>query len=156
MEGSGLSKRGAANVSIIWPKIANAVAEREEKGQMKENSVIDLSTSENWLIRNELIDLYKKAIQENLAAHVSVLSARYSVVLMILRQHFSYPDGFNGDQRLTGALAKFFNAYFKPHSPVLVDHISVAPGAAFALDSLLYNICEPGDGLLVPAPFWSK
>ncbi|CAI6334305.1 unnamed protein product [Periconia digitata] len=138
MEGSGLSTRGAANVSIIWPKIANAVAEREEKGRSKENTVIDLSTSENWLIRDELIEFYKTAIQSDLAA-----------------RHFSYPDGFNGDQCLVNALAEFFNVYFKPHSPVLVDHISVAPGAASALDSLLYNICEAGDGLLVPAPFWN-
>lgn len=70
MEGSGLSKRGAANVSIIWPKISKAVAEREEKAKTEGNALIDLSTSENWLIRNELIEFYKNAIERNLAPRV--------------------------------------------------------------------------------------
>lgn len=39
---------------------------------------------------------------------------------------------------------------------VTMDHISVAPGSAFALDALLYNICDPGEGVLVPTPYWSK
>ena len=38
----------------------------------------------------------------------------------------------------------------------MANHITVAPGAAFALDALLYNICDPGDGVLVPTPYWSK
>lgn len=55
------------------------------------------------------------------------------------------------------ALASFFNEYLKPITPVLAQqHIATAPGAAASLDALLYNICEPGDGVLVPSPFWSE
>ena len=39
---------------------------------------------------------------------------------------------------------------------VMAHHITIAPGSAFALDALLYNICDPGDGVLVPTPYWSK
>lgn len=74
---------------------------------------------------------------------------------LIVKKHLSYPDGFAGDTELLKSLARFFNSYFKPHLPVEVEHIATAPGAAFALDALLYNICEPGDGVLVPGPFWS-
>lgn len=35
------------------------------------------------------------------------------------------------------------------------SHIATAPGAAASLDALLYNICEAGDGVLVPGPFWN-
>lgn len=68
----------------------------------------------------------------------------------------SYPNGFNGDQDLLEALMNFFNAYFKPVIPVSKEHIATAPGAAFAIDSILYNICDPGDGLLVMTPCWSE
>ncbi|KAF3058033.1 putative inactive 1-aminocyclopropane-1-carboxylate synthase-like protein 2 [Daldinia childiae] len=131
---SRLSQRGLANVEKIWPRISSAVAERENNS----NPVIDLGTSENWLIRNELLQIYKRAVAGNFSD-----------------RHLSYPDGFAGDVELLKALASFFNSYFKPHVPVEVEHIATAPGAAFALDALLYNICEPGDAVLVPGPFWN-
>jgi len=31
----------------------------------------------------------------------------------------------------------------------------VAPGASGCIDSLLYNICDPGDGILLPGPYWN-
>ncbi|KAI1435776.1 PLP-dependent transferase [Xylaria sp. CBS 124048] len=133
LEGYGLSTRGAGNVAAIWPRIVNAVKEREK--QYTAGSSIDMSTSENWLLRDELMQRYKKAIQEDL--------------------HLSYPDGLNGDSGLLNALVRFFNSYFDPFIPVEKEHVSIAPGAAFALDALLYNICEPGDGLLVPTPCWN-
>ncbi|KAI0401575.1 1-aminocyclopropane-1-carboxylate synthase 7 [Xylaria palmicola] len=134
MEGFGLSSRGAANVAAIWPRISKAVEEREQK----QSSAIDMGTSENFLIRDELIEVFKKAVQDELCS-----------------RHFSYPNGLAGDQDLLCALAKFFNEYFRPLVPVEKQHIATAPGVAFSLDALLYNICEVGDGLLIPAPCWN-
>lgn len=37
--------------------------------------------------------------------------------------------------------------------PVLASHISIAASAADAIDALLYNICEQGDGILVPSSY---
>jgi len=71
------------------------------------------------------------------------------------RQHLSYPDGFTGDSACVDSLATFFNKYFNPHTTVSPSHLAVAPGAASSLDALLYNICEAGDGVLVPGPFWN-
>lgn len=31
----------------------------------------------------------------------------------------------------------------------------MAPGAASCIDALLYNICEAGDGILLPGPYWN-
>ncbi|TVY27400.1 putative aminotransferase [Lachnellula hyalina] len=122
MEAYGLSRRGAANVEAIWPRISTAATERE---RATEDSYIDVSTSENWLIREELIELYKKAVDDNLSG-----------------RHLSYPNGFAGDTELLDALAQFFNSYFKPYIHVLPGQLATAPGAAFSLDALLYNICE--------------
>lgn len=71
-------------------------------------------------------------------------------------QNFSYQDDFAGHSALLEALATLFNAYFNPVVPVISSHIATAPGGAASLDALLYNICEHGDGVLVPGPFWSQ
>jgi len=69
MEDARLSKRGFGNVEAIWPRISKAAAERDE---IKTGTpVIDLSTSENWLIRKEIIELYKKAVQDSFGQDVS-------------------------------------------------------------------------------------
>jgi aspartate/methionine/tyrosine aminotransferase len=75
--------------------------------------------------------------------------------LLTPHQHFSYPLGFSGDPDLASTLTTFFNDYFAPHEPVQDSHIATAPGAASCLDALLHTLCDPGDGVLVPGPYWS-
>lgn len=62
----GLSSRGAGNVQTTLEKINAAVEERAKK----DNDNIDLSTSENWLIRDELIEIYKDTVKNRLVAKV--------------------------------------------------------------------------------------
>jgi gliotoxin/aspirochlorine biosynthesis aminotransferase len=38
---------------------------------------------------------------------------------------------------------------------VLPSHLATAPGAAGCIDALLFNICEAGDGVLMPSPYWN-
>lgn len=71
-------------------------------------------------------------------------------------QHFSYPNGFSGDPIMMQALACFINIQFQPYRPVDMSQIATAPGAASCLDALLYTICDAGDGVLVPTPYWSE
>lgn len=71
-------------------------------------------------------------------------------------QHFSYPRGFSGDPDLLTTLSTFLNEYFDPHEPVQQSHLATAPGAASCLDALLHTLCDTGDGVLVPGPYWSK
>ncbi|ORY14660.1 1-aminocyclopropane-1-carboxylate synthase 7 [Clohesyomyces aquaticus] len=128
------SQRGWSNIKAIMPKIKGAIEERKSK----ETSNIDLSTAENWLIREELKEICKDAIVGSLT-----------------QQHFSYSRGFSGDPDLLEAYANFFNNYFNPFTPVLPAHISTAPGASGCIDALLCNICDPGDAVLIPGPYWS-
>jgi C4-type Zn-finger protein len=65
-EKPNLSKRGWATVEGILPKIKDTVAERTKK----QNTNIDLSTAENWLLRPELIDICKDAINQDLSSRV--------------------------------------------------------------------------------------
>jgi len=66
-----LSKRGWGNVATVMPRIGAAVKDRIE--QNSSSSPIDLSTSENELLRPELIDLCKISISENLESKASRL-----------------------------------------------------------------------------------
>ena len=65
-EKAGISQRGWSNVAMIMPKIRGAVAERANKT----SSNIDLSTAENWLIREEVLEICRTAIQDNLKPKV--------------------------------------------------------------------------------------
>lgn len=51
------------------PKIKGAVEERK----IKENPNIDLSTAENWLIREELIEICKDSIAQGLEPKVRTI-----------------------------------------------------------------------------------
>lgn len=147
----GMSKRGWVNVASIMPKIKDTVAEKEaeSRGNSKNNSSnsenkptsppLDLAISENWLVRKETIDICNEVLQKNLEP-----------------RHLSYPSGLAGDPDLIEALAEFYNRFFNPLIPVLSDHIVVGPGAAGCIDALLVNICDPGDAVLIPAPYWNR
>ena len=70
-------------------------------------------------------------------------------------QHLSMPIALNGDLTLLQPLADLFNAYFNPAVRVAAAHIAVASGAAACLDNILWNICDEGDAVLIPGPYWS-
>ncbi|OJD20832.1 hypothetical protein ACJ73_07834 [Blastomyces percursus] len=58
-------------------------------------------------------------------------------------------------EELLESLATFFNNYFNPFISVKAEHIVVSAGVESCLDSLLYNICDPEDGVLMPGPCWN-
>lgn len=113
---------------------------RKEAEERKKRNIpmIDLAKAENVLIRPEVLEIYKKAIVDNLES-----------------SHLSYPKGTFGDPVLHTRLADFFNTYFNPAIPVTPDHLVTAPGASTCLDALMFNICNPGDAVLIPGPYWS-
>ncbi|CAI7602519.1 unnamed protein product [Penicillium glandicola] len=128
-----LSTRARQNVEGFLPKIATQMAQRSST-----TPPIDLSTAENKLIRVEVAEYLKQAVQNSFSA-----------------QDLAYQKGFTGAPQLVSALAGFFNGYFRPRQPVLSAHIAAGPGAGALIDSFLRTVCNPGDGMLVLAPYWS-
>ena len=66
-----ISTRMRDTMASVMPKIDSALSGR--------SSSIDLSTAENWLVRPELEEIYKAAIQSGLSSEVSSASTRQSV-----------------------------------------------------------------------------
>lgn len=148
-----LSSRARANVEGIMPRIKAQVAERTST----ESSRIDLSTAENCLLRDALTATYKHGISSALASKVRAYMPLYPwSTTDDSPKHLSYPQGFTGNPDLLKAIALFVNEHFDPRIPVEPEHVITAPGAASCIDSMLFNLCEPGDGVLVPGPYWSR
>lgn len=64
-----LSQRGSANVSNIMPRIPKAIL---ESGWIpNEGSIIDMSMAENWLIRDEVLEIQKNVANDNLNHEVN-------------------------------------------------------------------------------------
>jgi gliotoxin/aspirochlorine biosynthesis aminotransferase len=66
---NGLSTRMSKSVASMLPHLTATISERMSKGPAR----IDLATSENWLLRPELVEICKDAIAQSLTADVSTV-----------------------------------------------------------------------------------
>ena len=64
----GLSSRMTGIVAAVLPRIAVTVAERSSAQLPK----IDLATAENWLVRDELVGIYKEAFARDVTEDVII------------------------------------------------------------------------------------
>ncbi|KAF2092843.1 PLP-dependent transferase [Rhizodiscina lignyota] len=128
-----LSRRARENNAWFLEQFKRPLSRQKSKTP----SSIDLATAENWLIRSEILSLFRRNGNAGLKL-----------------KHLSYSGGLGGTPELLGGLAKFFNHFFTPEIPVRPEHIVVGPGCSAVLDTLINDICDEGDGLLVTAPMW--
>lgn len=144
----GFSARGTSNLLEVMAKVPESIL-NPSANQDK----ISLSNAENWVIRNEVVDTLKSSIEGRLQAHVSRIEIHHWGALT--PQDLDWLRGFWGDSELLEILTDVFNTYFQPNTSVKPNHVVVGPGAAACQDAILYNIYDPGDGVLVPCPYWS-
>lgn len=103
----------------------------------KSKSNIDLATAENWLIRPEILSSLKHNFQADFQSN-----------------NLSYAPGLGGTPELLSAASSFFNHFFSPAIPVEPKHIVTSAGCSAVIDTLINDICDDGDGLLVATPYW--
>jgi len=84
----------------------------------------------------------------------------------IIKERFSRADmtGFDtwmqyyqehrGMARFREAIANFMTTFFKAATPVDPNHLVVTTGGDCTIDFLLHAFTDPGDSLLVPAPYY--
>ncbi|KAK4244483.1 putative aminotransferase [Corynascus novoguineensis] len=70
--------------------------------------------------------------------------------------HLTYGLGPKGSPRLRLALASYLNRSFQPREAVQHEDILVLPGVTSVIDNLTWSICNEGQGILIPQPFYSN
>ncbi|KAF2715546.1 PLP-dependent transferase [Pleomassaria siparia CBS 279.74] len=130
---SGLSTRMSTALQELIPKL-KAVAPHD---LYDPTTAIDLSCAQNEMLREELIEFLKTTVEKKTSKKV-----------------FELPDANGGDVVLRNALASFFNTYFKPIHAVSPEHIVITAGASDAIENLIHAVCDEGDSVIVPGPYW--
>jgi len=69
-------------------------------------------------------------------------------------RHLTYGSGPKGSPRLIQALATFLNSNFQPREDVRHEDILIMAGVTSVIDSLAWAICNEGEGIIVPHPFY--
>lgn len=99
--------------------------------------VLEMDKAENWLVRPDVLPTMKEAVSLNLE-----------------QEDLSYSQELGGPPGLLNVSASFFNRFFRPQIAVLPEHIVTSTGCASILESLIFSICDTGEGLLLEAPMW--
>ncbi|KUL82963.1 hypothetical protein ZTR_10278 [Talaromyces verruculosus] len=99
--------------------------------------VIDLSNAENCLLQED-VRLKVNEQVENITA-----------------TDLSYATGIGGSPKARQLLASAINDQFNPTCEILENNIVLTAGGSFALEALVEQICDPGDGILIATPYWS-
>jgi aspartate/methionine/tyrosine aminotransferase len=71
-------------------------------------------------------------------------------------QNFALPPSNGGDLELRKAVSAFFNSYLRPIHPVKQEHIVLTAGATDAIENVVHAICDDGDSVIVPGPYWRE
>lgn len=69
--------------------------------------------------------------------------------------HLTYSTGPRGSLRLRNAIAGFFNEQFKSREIITADHLCITSGLAGAIDALTWAVCDEGEGIMIPQPFYN-
>lgn len=96
-----------------------------------------MGIANNFLMEKELLEFF----HENLKLAPSDLT---------------YGTSLFGSHRLFRALCLHYNSKaFSPVRPVLPEHFITAPGCGPLLDQIFEHIADPGEGVLIAAPYYN-
>lgn len=99
--------------------------------------VLEMDMAENWLVRPELLPLIKDAMS-----------------LDLKQQDLSYSQELGGPPGLLHVSSSFFNRFFSPQVAILPEHIVTSTGCSSIIETLIFSICNTGDGILLETPMW--
>jgi aspartate/methionine/tyrosine aminotransferase len=71
-------------------------------------------------------------------------------------QSFALDHSFGGNEPARDAIASFFNTYFQPTIPLGIEHIVLTTGAGPCIEAISQALCEEGDAIIVPTPYWCE
>ncbi|ORY79541.1 pyridoxal phosphate-dependent transferase [Protomyces lactucae-debilis] len=132
-----LSERGQANYKNLYPVLSSFIDILRDTYDPEENpgGVINAGIAEN--------SLNYRVVEE----YYSSLDIKFT--------DLTYGDGVGSSQRLKDLYAGFINHRLKPTHKLDSDSIFVGSGVGGVIDALVYNMCDPGDGVLVAEPYYN-
>lgn len=71
------------------------------------------------------------------------------------KQDLSYSEGIGRSPRARERIATIINQHFNPAISVLASHIVLAARGSYALKALVEQIYDPGDAVIITAPYWA-
>ncbi|KAK3935798.1 putative 1-aminocyclopropane-1-carboxylate synthase [Diplogelasinospora grovesii] len=133
----GLSQRGAYNKihmnhwDLIGKMLGNPWTPDNPDG------LVLLGVAENALMHREVAEFIEK--------HMKVDPIK----------HLTYGSGPRGSPRLRKALAKFLDNYLLPCEDTRPEDLIILQGVSGVLDSLTWAVCDDGEGVIIPRPFYT-
>ncbi|KAL3305054.1 cutinase transcription factor 1 beta [Colletotrichum asianum] len=94
-------------------------------------------------------------LAENSLMHQEVAQFIRETINVLPLDHLTYSTGPRGSLRLRRVLAAFMNKEFHPRDAVTANDLFITPGLASGLDAVAWSICDEGEGILVPQPFYN-
>lgn len=133
----GISTRGAYNQLYMrgWSFFEQCLA--TPWSPATPDGVINLGVAENSLMHNQIVKFIKQNTQ------VDPIS------------QLTYGNGPRGSPRLQRALASFLNRKFSPLEPAKSDDIIVMAGVTPVIDALTWALCNEGEGIIIPQPYYT-
>ncbi|EPS28676.1 hypothetical protein PDE_03622 [Penicillium oxalicum 114-2] len=122
---------GRMKQSLSW------LSDHAPAGTSPPEGALEMDMAENWLIRPDLLPLIKEALSSDLT-----------------QQDLSYSHELGGSPALLRVSASFFNHFFSPRTVILPEHIVTSTGCSSAIETTIFSICDPGDGILLETPMW--
>lgn len=133
---STLSDRGLRYINMENPMAENSRKQTRNKYDKDTNpeGIINLGTSENKLIAD-------------------IVVPKLNEYLKIEEDDVHYYD-FEGIPRFRKSVAEFFEYYMKPVEAIDPQHIISLNGCGTVVSCLGSVICDPGEGILIPSPYY--
>lgn len=134
-----LSTRGQKHGSKVTPfwDIFDRIIGNAYCHEANPHGIVNMAISNNYLLEPELL-------------------AYFGANLQMQPTDLTYGTSLFGSHRLFATLCKHFNsATFSPVRPVEPHHLITGPGCGPLLDQLAEHLAEPGDAMLVAAPYYN-
>ena len=171
----GVAVLAAALTLMPSPAAAKARSKRPKRKRKKNNDKDSLSSRGSRLTRPALP--YMGGVLEGFAEPYDAATGKGVILLAVAENKLCWPrlkprveaalkqipdwtanyGPMDGGAQLKGALARFLDRRIvRDDRPrVVSDHVSCAAGAAACLNNLFLSICEAGDSVLIPAPYYA-
>ncbi|EIN03876.1 PLP-dependent transferase [Punctularia strigosozonata HHB-11173 SS5] len=131
-----LSKRGARAFEESAHLLGLASFLETQYSNQNPNGVVNFGVAENTLMQDEL-------------------KADLNANLQLQDLDFTYGDHMCGSTRIFKGLARLFNRYFKPVSPVEPQHIVTGCGVTALIDQVSHLLGDEGDLMLIARPYYN-